>query len=120
MAGRRVTDTEVLEACIQKAIEGGWEEPNGNTLQVDEKGNIYCFLKDNEGDTSIRAYGCQFGLEKIIFNHDFAKALFGEEINDEEYRYTSYEIPMWQYHLQQMVISPNPIDYLRTWLEGEV
>jgi len=104
MAGRRVTDQQVLEACIQKAIEGGWK------LTGWETASDMARWHDEHG----------YDIAGLIFNHNFAKALFGEEINDEEYRYTSYEIPMWQYHLQQMVISPNPIDYLRTWLEGEV
>jgi hypothetical protein len=61
----------------------------------------------------------------LIFNHDFAKALWGERkevASDGLYdvrgcqgqvsgaTYENYED--WQYHLQQMVIADDPIAYL--------
>jgi hypothetical protein len=42
----------------------------------------------------------------------------GEANNHWEQYVPLYEEKGWQYHLQQMVISPDPIDYLRKWLEG--
>ena len=65
----------------------------------------------------------------IIFSHTFAKALFGTrqptidgspiEMQDG----TKYKLTLaitqeaWQYHLQQMVISPDPIRYLEQFLD---
>jgi len=56
-------------------------------------------------------------LNTVIFNHDFAKALWGEEL---EYVYINRgggkpleeSLPRYKFHLQQMVISNDPIKYL--------
>ena len=57
----------------------------------------------------------------IIFSHDFAKAFWGEilidvtntnPIGEEDLAY----LPRWQYHLQQMVLEENPLQYLRKFL----
>ena len=40
----------------------------------------------------------------ILFSHDFAKAFFGEE-------HWLYGKRPWQYHLQQAVVSDDPIEY---------
>lgn len=65
----------------------------------------------------------------LIFNHDFAKALFGEEIvtdmknkydllnagvttEDHEPTGTDYDFPVWMWHLQQAVVSDSPIAYM--------
>ena len=79
--------------------------------------------------------------EKLIFSHDFAKAFWGEEKHLENqfdiidncacgeltyHYYQTYEDGMvrncteycWQYHLQQMVLEQNPIDYLRKFIES--
>lgn len=45
----------------------------------------------------------------IIFNHDFAKALWGGEI--QVVPADPYTRVNWKYHLQQMVIADDPIDY---------
>lgn len=50
--------------------------------------------------------------EAFIYRHDFAKALWGDK---PYYRFDgdTLETPkQWQYHLQQMVISDDPIKYL--------
>lgn len=66
-------------------------------------------------------------LEKIIFSHDFAKALWGERINsptiiDHEdgyppITYMNYDPHSgWQYHLQQMVLEEKPLQYLERFV----
>jgi len=45
-------------------------------------------------------------LEYAIYNHDFAKALW---LNKRNYY---PDVPAWQYHLQNMVVSEDPIKYL--------
>ena len=63
--------------------------------------------------------------EAFIYRHDFAKALWGElplvettqELNrlnthtELKHRYV-FGTSTWEYHLQQMVIAPDPIAYL--------
>lgn len=138
---------QILEAAIQKAIEGGWS----NSLSGYEDILLYA-MRGILGDP----YDAP-SIEQVIFNHDFAKALWGE------YSATSYaphyipargypgeKIPKneikdsakeenwnctrcrkkwrqcfekeclllqegnngWQRHLQNMVISEDPIKYL--------
>ncbi len=54
----------------------------------------------------------------FLFDHDFAKALWGEEITFvDEMRLSHggnvvFEKPAWQAHLQQMVVADDPIHYI--------
>ena len=64
--------------------------------------------------------------EKLIFSHDFAKAFWGEGYDDEITEMvvfpTGHEeeeyVIKWMYHLQQMVLEENPIDYLRKFIDN--
>jgi len=87
-AVRPMTDEECFEKAIEKACKNGYE-----------KDCLPWRLPD---------------LEKTIFSHDFAKAFWGEETVDEAYR--SFPKREWQYHLQQMVLKENPIQYLAKFL----
>jgi hypothetical protein len=66
-----------------------------------------------------------FNTYTLIFNHDFAKALWGDQ--EELFHYPESEVvapnnhqkqsemayqQVWRYHLQQMVIADDPIQYL--------
>lgn len=91
--------TTILEKAIKKAIDGGWKQTN-QTAQA------WKFMSPNPG--AIYHTGYDF-----IFNHDFAKALWGEDTvvlyTDEGGQYT--ECP-WEEHLKRMVIAEDPIQYL--------
>ena len=62
---------------------------------------------------------------RLIFSHSFAKAFWGEEKHtavhaeyscdycDGDYSDIEY---CWQYHLQQMALEPEPLDYLKKFL----
>ena len=50
-------------------------------------------------------------LEKIIFDHDFAKAFW----KDEKFNPEILEHP-WQEHLARMVLLENPLDYIKQFL----
>lgn len=128
-----MSNQEILEKAIQKAIDGGWSMYGKKEFEVRlgyfyspdgvEYRAPYCLFHD-EGESTQRLYD-------IIFNHDFAKTLWGgkdpefwhlrgkvsgikahgsrqvlEEVEKEPF------IPEWQYHLQQMVIADDPIKYL--------
>lgn len=129
----QLTNKEILEKAITKAIDGGltgyWADRYKRCQELDEMeyltaGNLY-----EEGHSP----------EELIFNHGFAKALWGEEkymayfagynewsdatdieyVEDQDYDEEPHEKkPIWQYHLQQMVISENPIQYLGEHLDG--
>lgn len=86
---------EILEKALQKAVDGGWDSPDSiNRVAGDLAEDCNC-------------YG---SLYDIIFSHDFAKALWGEEPSSNYFGKPG--IPYWQYHLQQMVIAEDPIKYL--------
>jgi len=118
-----LTDKEILERAIQKAIDGGWkfkvylfeyEYPN---FKQTWNGNIIVATNKNGKAVTINYF-------ELMFDHDFAKALWGEELHHETFivpkelsnRFAGTKDldikPIWQYHLQQMVISDNPIKYL--------
>ena len=52
----------------------------------------------------------------LIFSHDFAQACWGEEESMIEGHCEGIIKEGWQYHLQQMVISEEPLKYLERFL----
>ena len=122
-----MTDKEVLQKAIEKAMR-----KNGtfqylsvfNELIESSVGNFQmpkiCYnfpeLKDS----------IECSYEKLIFSHDFAKAFWGEGYDDEITEMvvfpTGHEeeeyVIKWMYHLQQMVLEENPIDYLRKFIDN--
>lgn len=120
-----MTDQQILQRAIELAIERGWQQRfvpvHGNTK---DKNKAFVDLLSYSG------YGIDWGYDDgvdtatLIYNHEFAKALWGErkEVPRDNSDYTvsahSGEFKVyenaedWQYHLQQMVISPDPIKYL--------
>ncbi len=98
-----MSNKEILEKAIQKAIDGGW---NGKDYLE--------FLHEGFWGKG------RFDHCEVIFNHDFAKALWNDSTD-----YTVINMPYpdtpprlyayqngYKYHLQQMVVSDNPIKYL--------
>lgn len=134
-----MTDQEVLERAIQKAIDSGWTVFSDGPVVYEN-----CLLGADaiSGMPTVtisvvvggRVYG--FGaipLFNVIFNHDFAKSLFGDErishycedggVENEflggtlEYPYNEgadmqFTCGSWKVRLMEMVISPDPIKYL--------
>lgn len=106
---------EILTRVIEKAIANGWTHEgltDEGTIHYTETGIVVDWLRG--GRTG-------FAVEAVIFNHDFAKALWGEEYyaddtfdgNGVAIKYIAeWSLPEWQYRLQQMVIANDPIKYL--------
>jgi len=106
-----MTQAEKLEALVRKAVDGGWQQGIGVK-----------YSRTNGGTD--RVTGLVDGLEyepTRIFNHDFARALFGE--NRVADRKDSLGNPVlirgMQWHLQHAVISDNPIDYMYEAVFGD-
>ena len=97
-----MTNIEILEKAIQKAIKNGWLGSN-----------IYPFnlpIHSGIGTAKNRLFfGDCAEVTMLLFNHDFAKALWGEE---ELMNMPTQPKYTWQYHLQQMVIAEDPIKYI--------
>lgn len=108
-----MTDKQKLEVLVRKAVEGGyclWEIGRDWTT---ENEITFHMRYINEQDGGV--FGLSAACYAILFDHDFARALFGTEPCGEglvEMDDRMYDKPLFQYHLQQAVIAPNPIDYL--------
>jgi len=108
-----MTDKEVLQKAIEKAMDNGW------MIGVN-KAQILIHDAYNNTIQKIRIMGSssvEIDVQVIIFSHDFAKAFWGEKM---EYLELAGQIcsdePIWKYELQKMVLEENPIDYLRKFI----
>lgn len=99
-------NVEILTKAIEKAIAGGWVRKRP---------------LPNLGPDNLAYDALKFGIpyaNTIIFNHDFAKALWGEDTRKITVTLDTHNVRQevktayWQYHLQQMVIAEDPIEYL--------
>lgn len=110
-----MTNQEILEKAIQKAIDGGWIVDSDKTLQL-------AFADAQDAMVGNHEHSPYY--YHIIFSHDFAKALWGEEphyihggyFSEKDWHPDNVPMPVsyshWQYHLQNMVIAEDPIKYL--------
>src|SRR5258708_2424084 len=107
----------ILGRAIQKAIANGWKDVS---IKFAVRGTPQGLVVEwNTGAHSAIEFAMQ-----IIFNHEFAKALWGESLihdiitRNYERDMTMYadrlflDVNNWQFHLQQMVIAEDPIKYL--------
>lgn len=125
-----MSDKEVLERAIQKAIDGGWKHPS----MVDDRAGAEVFVY---ADSSMVNFGYHLNnriyyiggnvepTNNIIFNHDFAKALWNAEPTG-EYRVSEdgkrqymtiedqnlWDGVTWKEHLKQLALAQDRIKYL--------
>ncbi len=118
-----MTNIEILAKAIQKAIDGGWKKPkNGYNIWLPVTSIDPYVILYEDYDSEI-----QYDYQAVIFNHDFAKSLWGEKDDEapiyidpvapKDMVYFMQKVPidaviLWQFHLQQMVIADDPIKYL--------
>jgi hypothetical protein len=113
-----MTNGQIFTKAIEKAIDRGWDMDGCAHLYKSPTALFPIHVMDNQlgitdgGSLVMTAY-------EIIYSHDFAKALWGEEDILLEYQLPPashvtdrFIMESWQYHLQQMVIAGDPIDYL--------
>jgi hypothetical protein len=107
---------KILEKAIQKAIDGGWQGFWGKSKKLDSVTSTQDAISGMPTVTiSIRHNSRIFGyggipIFNIIYNHDFAKALWGEEESYSDD--TNQWLPKWKTRTQDMVIAEDPIKYL--------
>ena len=101
-----MTNYKILRKAIEKAEKTGYE------CHV-------CICKEVMSD-----YLKNGGFyRELIFDHDFAKAFWGEEtekiygITGMAHPHLAYFQPKWKYHLQRMVLEEDPILYLEQFLK---
>jgi hypothetical protein len=111
-----MTNQEILLKAWNLATDNGWEFDNLDKCEVRiEKitdtvmTNWYRYVFTLRGN-----YIREIDAERVIFDQDFAKALWGDAglPNFTEFAKAINAPEYWQYHLQQMVISEDPIEYL--------
>lgn len=94
-----MTQADKLEALVQRARSNGWD--------------MAAYADWAQGATHL-VHGTNWYA--LTFNHDFARALFGEkpEYEMDLYSPDNYQLNLncWEWHLQQAVISDDPIDYM--------
>ena len=128
-----MTNEEILKKAISKAVDNGWDmfgRKTPNKYISNLNGLIQYILKDNELKIYTEKHGFghteKYSIEKIIFSHDFAKAIWNSKScyhNGSEMRHRHTGHPdsncgqaHWQYHLQQMVLEEDPIKYLKKFI----
>ena len=108
-----MTNQQILEKAIKKAIDNGWASTDDNAsqqwlgkLKSDQKGI------DNAGGEDQLFFKEEW--YPVIFNHDFAKALWGTELANGKMGLKAFGRyrPKWQTNLMRMVIAKDPIKYL--------
>lgn len=127
-----MSNQQIFEKAIAKVIDGGWSPGREDRRTVVSWGAEYSKDFDEGEGVMIIGYHAKseasmwfFPINTLIFNHDFAKALWGEELVTPKYtkllrkqnlwwgvENCSFDGALWQYHLQMMVIAPDPIKYL--------
>lgn len=126
-----MTDKIILKKVIEKALK------NKMPPRIIDKGTFYQMYFTMKGKTGKKLIEPKFiisGCYGLIFNHEFAKAFWGETtqwthladgepietvnfIPDEVERWGEYEARNgWQYHLQIIVLEPDPIKYLKRFI----
>ena len=103
-----MTNEEILAESINRAKKNGFKTVHSGV-------DLVYFLHDVYMEYGIK------GDYSFIFDHDFAKAFFGEDgLGDSECPFCEYpgfyDVPNWQYHLQMMVLEVDPIKYLEKFL----
>ena len=87
-----MSDKEILETAIQKAINGGWSNEYWvKRFNLAKELDEFEHLFNNETPS----------VESVIFNHDFANAIAGDEFED---------------LLVTAVLSKDPVRTLAKWL----
>ena len=107
-----MTDKEILQKAIIKS----------RIVDTEIDQNSFDFLMNCERAEDKSLIDYYFKTEQyypIIFSHDFAKAFWGEKkvIGYAEFGRLIYDKPKdWKYHLQQMILEPEPLKYLEKFL----
>jgi hypothetical protein len=99
-----MTNRKIITKAIKKAESNGYES------------EVYFRWEDYDGEVDFADWEYHEHIYELIYDHDFAKALWGEAVYGTlaELRGDAppNKLPHWKYHLQQMVIADDPIKYL--------
>lgn len=102
----------IIQEAIQKALDNGWQvrEPfDGEKIVAFD---VYKYGTKKVTFFTDDAVRIHVPVWEVIFNHDFAKALWGEATYHDSGSEMLVDKLGWQDHLKQMVIANDPIKYL--------
>lgn len=94
-----------LKRAVNKAVINGWYLDGMLAIQVDPSGQLLFMSKGGDNWEPL-------ALSDVLYDHDFAKALWGDEYINYIVGESHLYLVAWQYHLQQMVLADNPVEYL--------
>lgn len=106
--------TDKIKQLIEIAVENGWPLGFGGWEHFEIIISGVGFWDgdyENYMSASLQNKGEKYSLIEILFNHDFAKAIWGEEEIGVEQLIESRGEISWKHHLQQAVISDDPLEY---------
>lgn len=113
-----MTNEEILEKAIQKALDASWDMYDHDKCNWEIVNHPYATERDHY---FVRVLTSDIFIDAsyIIFDHDFAKALWGEEKkHSRDQFFDIIDKEGWKHYLQQMVIAEDPIKYLGEHLDG--
>lgn len=116
-------DTEILKKAIQKSIDSGFIM---DSLSNEDVRLLAIYVNGAVVDND----NTDWDVKTVIFSHDFAKAFWGDQTCENFHKlklmagrrtpFTGLNLMppqfMWQYHLQQMVLKEDPIQYLKQFI----
>lgn len=119
-----MNNKDILEKTLQRAIDRGWTDTR--QFEVSEDARSVTLSMPVNGNGLLRPF--VFDTKVIIYDHAFAKAIWGEETEALYAEDVSkvwgngdwlldgdaivYALPAWKFHLQCMVIADDPVAYL--------
>jgi len=117
-----MTNEQILKRAIRKAKKNGWD------IDLEDALNVVA------DDFDRYSNDLDFVIFPWIFNHDFAKASWGEEeiVEMNYYRYKmkfgeklpksknqellGTPMPAWQFHLREMVLEEDKLKYIEKFI----
>jgi len=116
-----MTNENKLKKIISFAVERGWNKFGHKKWKVETDKHVVLDI-------------FSFSEKEILFSHSFAKAVFGEDwsmaidvqtriipmkVEDADLARNHHQaLDKWQYHLQQAVISEDPIQYYYDYVKS--
>jgi hypothetical protein len=129
----------IVKRAMQTAINRGWRgifkgsfvpfdqivESWGISVGSDVRRTVFYCKWRSSPKSELHYWECD--VEKIIFSPEFAILLWGDDTEDRppdgNYDTDDYSswifLEAWIYHLQQMIIAPDPITYLGEHLNDQ-
>ena len=116
-----MNNQEILQKAMSKARENGYDKQMERRLVKENGIDITVEMAAIEpgewGLVSVEKYSVPTRL--MVLSHDFARAFWGI-VPYLHSRCTCHpSMPMWKYHLQQMVLQEDPVKYLEQFLQND-